>query len=91
MIRLKRISPQLIEMNVQMNIEYDVIFAFLQHRGYKIKPWLYRYTEETFPGGITYHEVHTWTATRDVEPQSEESLFLTVLESELKALLKELK
>ena len=87
-----RIKPQLetIEMEIKLTLPHETIFAFLQKKGYEIKPWLYCYEDESFPAGKTHHERLTFTATKDGQNQSEETLFLNVFEKEMKEVLKEI-
>ena len=87
-----RIKPQLetIEMEIKLTLPHETIFAFLQKKGYEIKPWLYCYEDDSFPAGKTYHERLTFTATKPDESQSEENLFLNVFEKEMKEFLKEI-
>ena len=86
-----RIKPQLetIEMEIKLTLPHETIFAFLQKKGYEIKPWLYCYQDESFPAGKTYHEKVTFTATKEDQNQSEETLFNTVFEKEVKGMMKD--
>lgn len=86
-----RIKPQLetIEMEIKLTLPHETIFAFLQKKGYEIKPWLYCYKDESFPAGKTYHERLTFTATKEDQSQSEETLFNTVFEKEVKGMMKD--
>ena len=87
-----RIKPQLetIEMEIKLTLPHESIFAFLQKKGYEIKPWLYFYKDESFPSGISHHEIWTFTATKPDESQSEENLFLNVFEKEIKNFLNDI-
>ena len=89
MIRLHQ-NTEHITMEIKLTLPHETIFAFLQKKGYEIKPWLYRFCDETFPGGKTNHEKWTFTATKPDESQSEESLFLNVFEKEIKEFLNEI-
>lgn len=89
MIRTTYEQGEIIGLYIKYHLPFDVVFTFLQNRGYTVKQWLWKYTDETFPGGISYHESWTFTATKENEPQSEKNLFLSVFEKELKELLKE--
>ena len=89
MIRLHQYTEH-ITMEIKLTLPHETIFAFLQKKGYEIKPWLYRFCDETFPGGKTYHEKWTFTATKPDENQSEENLFLNVFEKEMKEFLNEI-
>lgn len=88
--RLLPTSPTIIRMEIKMHLPYEDVFQFLQKKGYEIKPWLHQFEDETFPGGKTYHEIWTFTATKGNEPQTERSLFLTVFETEFKNILKDI-
>ena len=90
MIRLTPKPPDLIQMEIKLTLPHETIFAFLQKKGYEIKPWLYCYQDDSFPAGKTYHEKVTFTATKEDQNQSEENLFLNVFEKEIKAVLKEI-
>ncbi len=89
MIRLHQYTEH-ITMEIKLTIPHESIFAFLQKKGYEIKPWLYCYEDESFPAGKTYHESWTFTATKPDESQSEENLFLNVFEKEIKEFLNEI-
>lgn len=84
-------NEKIIKMKIETNIPQSDIFEFLQKLGYEIKSWLWKFEDETFPNGISYHESWTFTATRNGEEQSEDTLFLTVFKQELTKLLKEFK
>jgi hypothetical protein len=90
MIRVMPQGNDIYKMEIKMRFPHESIFAFLQKRGYEIKPWLYVYEDTTFPNGTTLHEHWTFTATRQGEEQSSKTIFLTVFEKELKELLKEI-
>ena len=89
MIRLYQYTEHII-MEIKLNLPHEIIFAFLQKKGYEIKPWLYCFYDESFPNGTSYHESWTFTATKPDENQSEENLFLNVFEKEIKEVLKEI-
>ena len=89
MIRLHH-HQEHITMEIKLTLPHESIFAFLQTKGYEIKPWLYCYEDESFPAGKTYHEKVTFTATKYGQNQSEETLFLNVFEKEIKEFLKEI-
>ena len=89
MIRLHQHTEH-ITMEIKLTLPHETIFAFLQKKGYEIKPWLYCYQDESFPAGKTYHESWTFTATKPDESQSEENLFLNVFEKEIKEFLKDI-
>lgn len=84
-------NEKIIKMKIETNIPQSDIFEFLQKLGYEIKSWLWKFEDETFPNGISYHESWTFTATRNGEEQSEDTLFLTVFKQELTKLLQEFK
>lgn len=87
MIRLQKINFETYKMKIEMHLPQSAIFKFLQEKGYKIESWLWRYDDETFPGGTTHHESWTFTATKLGEKQSEEAIFTSVFEREMKAML----
>ena len=89
MIRLHQYTEH-ITMEIKLTIPHESIFAFLQKKGYEIKPWLYCYEDDSFPAGKTHHERLTFTATKEGQNQSEETLFLNVFEKEIKDFLKEI-
>ena len=89
MIRLHQYTEH-ITMEIKLNLPHECIFAFLQTKGYEIKPWLYCYEDESFPNGVSHHESWTFTATKPDENQSEENLFLNVFEKEIKDFLNEI-
>ncbi|WP_018675523.1 hypothetical protein [Riemerella columbina] len=77
-------------MEITTHIPQLDIIQFLQKRGYEIK--VYQYTEPAESGFIIdepAREVYTFTATKEGEKQSPETLFLKVFEREIKTLLKE--
>lgn len=89
MIRLHQHTEH-ITMEIKLTLPHETVFAFLQKKGYEIKPWLYCYEDESFPAGKTHHERLTFTATKEGQNQSEETLFLNVFENEIKEFLKEI-
>ena len=89
MIRLHQHTEH-ITMEIKLTLPHESIFAFLQKKGYEIKPWLYCYEDESFPAGKTHHERLTFTATKEGQNQSEETLFLNVFENEIKEILNEI-
>lgn len=86
MIRLHQHTEYII-MEIKLTLPHDSVFAFLQKKGYEIKPWLYCFYDDSFPNGKTYHEKWTFTATKANQSQSEETLFLTVFEKEIKEIM----
>ena len=84
-----RLTPthDLITMQIKMNFSYEEIFEFLQKKGYTIEPFLWQYEDETFPGGKTHHEKMTFVAVQNNAKPTEDDLYLTVFEKEIKLLL----
>lgn len=77
-------------MQITTHIPQLDIINFLQSRGYEVKA--YSYTEPAEQGFIIDEpprEVYTFTATKEGEEQSPETLFLKIFEREIKTLLKE--
>lgn len=70
-----------------MMIPQTEIFEFLQKKGYEIKSWLWEFTDETFPGGVTSLESWTFTACKASEIQCEENIYTRVFDKEVKLLL----
>lgn len=75
-------------MRIELNIYHEDIFAFLTKKGYEIKPYLHTWTDAAFPSGVTQHEKYTFTATKEGQAQSEETIFHTVFEKEVKEMMK---
>lgn len=90
MIRVMPKGDNTIFMVIEMQLPHESVFYFLQSKGYEVKNWLWRYQDETFPGGVTNHETWTFTATKEGEEQCEKTMFLTVFENEIKKLLTEI-
>lgn len=88
MIRITE-RNNLITMEVKINMHQTEVIEFLNQRGYEVKGWLWKYEDETFPGGVTQHEAWTFTATKKGEEQSEENLYLKVFEAEALEVLRE--
>jgi ketol-acid reductoisomerase len=78
-------------MKIEINFTQSQIFEFLQKQGYEVKSWLWQFTDETFPGGITSHESWTFTACKTGEIQSEERIYTKVLNKEIKQILEQIK
>ena len=74
-------------MEIKLTLPHESIFAFLQTKGYEIKPWLYCYKDESFPNEISHHESWTFTATKPNENQCEKNIFTTIFEMEIKNML----
>lgn len=90
MIRLSPKPDQLVIMEIKTTLTQCEIFRFLQNKGYTIESWLWTFSDETFPGGESWHQVWTFTACQPGETQSEKTMYLNVFEKELKELLKPL-
>lgn len=91
MIRISEELENLIKMKIEINFTQSEIFEFLQKKGYEIKAWLWQFTDETFPNGISLHESWTFTACKAGEIQSEETIYTKVLDREIQRILKQMK
>lgn len=91
MIRLTPKPPDIIKMEIQMHIPQLDVINFLQKKGYEVKAYtlVFPATEEMLLSEPRT-EIHTFTATKDDQNQSEENLFLNVFEKEIKDFLKEI-
>ena len=91
MIRLTPKPPDIIQMEIQMHIPQLDVINFLQKKGYEVKAYtlVFPATEEMLLSEPRT-EIHTFTATKPNENQSEENLFLNVFEKEIKDFLKEI-
>ena len=91
MIRLTPKPPDIIKMEIQMHIPQLDVINFLQKKGYEVKAYtlVFPATEEMLLSEPRT-EIHTFTATKPDENQSEENLFLNVFEKEIKEFLKEI-
>lgn len=78
-------------MKIEINFTQSEIFEFLQKKGYEIKAWLWQFTDETFPNGISSHESWTFTACKSGEIQSENTIYTKVLDREIQQILKQIK
>ena len=78
-------------MEIQMHIPQLDVINFLQKKGYEVKAYtlIFPATEEMLLSEPRT-ELHTFTATKPDESQSEESLFLNVFEKEIKEFLNEI-
>jgi hypothetical protein len=89
--KMLRITQQKnhIKMEINMNIPQSDIIRFLQKRGYEIKGFVQVFpaTEEMLLSEPRL-EIHTFTAIKTGETQSEENLYLKVFENEIKEILK---
>ena len=88
MIRLTPKPPDIIKMEIQMHIPQIDVINFLQKKGYEVKAFtlVLPATEEMLLSEPRT-ELHTFTATKPDENQSEENLFLNVFEKEMKEVL----
>ena len=91
MIRLTPKPPDIIKMEIQMHIPQLDVINFLQKKGYEVKAYtlVFPATEEMLLSEPRT-EIHTFTATKPNENQTEENLFLNVFEKEIKDFLKEI-
>ena len=91
MIRLTPKPPDIIKMEIQIHIPQLDVINFLQKKGYEVKAFtlVLPATEEMLLSEPRT-ELHTFTATKPNENQSEENLFLNVFEKEMKEVLKEI-
>ena len=91
MIRLTPKPSDIIKMEIQMHIPQIDVINFLQKKGYEVKAFtlVLPATEEMLLSEPRT-ELHTFTATKPDENQSEETLFLTVFEKEIKEILNEI-
>lgn len=81
-------NEKIIKMKIEMNFPQSEIFEFLQKKGYEINSFLWRYEDETFPGGWSSHETWTFTATKPGEIQEEKNIYTNVFKSEITNILK---
>ncbi|AQX86533.1 hypothetical protein I6H88_04330 [Elizabethkingia bruuniana] len=90
MIKLTQVND-VIRMEIKMHIPQSDIISFLQIEGYEIKAFIQKLpaTEEMLVNEPKT-EVYTFTATKQDEKQSENTLYLKVFETEVKKLLKTL-
>ncbi|CAI9676959.1 hypothetical protein HZQ97_16360 [Elizabethkingia anophelis] len=90
MIKLTQVND-IIRMEIKMHIPQSDIISFLQIEGYDIKAFVQKLpaTEEMLVNEPKT-EVYTFTATKQDEKQSENTLYLKVFETEVKKLLKTL-
>ena len=88
-----RLTPKndIIKMEIQMHLPQLDVINFLQKKGYEVKAFtlIFPATEEMLLSEPRT-ELHTFTATKPNENQSEENLFLNVFEKEIKEFLKEI-
>lgn len=88
MIQLTEIN-EIVKMNIRMNIRQGDIIGFLRMRGYEIKYYVQVIpAEESMLLSEFRKELHTFTATKESEIQSENTLYLKVFEKEIKEVLK---
>ena len=91
MIRLTPKPPDIIKMEIQMHIPQLDVINFLQKKGYEVKAYtlVFPATEEMLLSEPRT-EIHTFTATKPNENQSEKNLFLNVFEKEIKEFLNDI-
>lgn len=91
MIRLTPKPPDIIQMEIQIHLPQLDVINFLQKKGYEVKAYtlVLPATEEMLLSEPRT-EIHTFTATKPDEKQSEENLFLNVFEKEIKEFLNEI-
>ncbi|HCZ8394610.1 hypothetical protein [Elizabethkingia anophelis] len=88
-ITLTTVNPDIVRMDIKMNIPQGDIISFLQMRGYEIKAFVQVIpAEESMLITEPRKEIHTFTATKENEEQIENTLYLKVFEKEIKELLK---
>lgn len=85
-IRIQQ-EPELLKYYISGTLTTPEAMEFLQRKGYRIKSWLWKYEDETFPGGKTQHETQTFVALREAEEPSEDKIYTAVLEKEIRKLL----
>jgi len=90
MIRIMPKGDNTIIIAMEIQAPHESVFYFLQSKGYEVKSWLWKYQDESFPGGQSSHETWTFTATKEGENQNEGTMFLTVLEKEIKQIVNEI-
>lgn len=88
MIRLTPKPSDIIKMEIQMHIPQIYVINFLQKKGYEVKAFtlVFPATEEMLLSEPRT-KIHTFTATKPDEKQSEETLFLTVFEKEINKIM----
>ncbi|MDV3665459.1 hypothetical protein CMT75_08985 [Elizabethkingia anophelis] len=88
-ITLTPVNPDIIRMDIKMNIPQGDIISFLQMRGYEIKAFVQVIpAEESMLITEPRKEIHTFTATKSWQRQCENTLYLAIFEKEIKELLK---
>lgn len=89
MINLTEKLPDLVQMEIKLEIPQTEIFEFLRGRGFEIKgfPIHFPATEEMLVSEPAY-TWHTFTATKGNEAQSRENQFLEVYKNEIRETLK---
>lgn len=88
MIQLIPKGDKIYQMKVELHLPQCKIIEFLQMNGYTVLPYLWKYTDETFPNGPTNHETWTFTATKLGEVPSDKNMFGEVFEREIKEIIK---
>ncbi|MDV3612398.1 hypothetical protein CMU81_00960 [Elizabethkingia anophelis] len=90
-ITLIPVNPDIVRMDIKMNIPQGDIISFLQMRGYEIKAFVQVIpAEESMLLSEPRKEIHTFTATKPWQKQCENTLYLTTFEREVKYLLKDI-
>ena len=56
----------------------EEVFKALKAKGYLIIPFIYKATDETFPGGIETFEINTYCAVRGIRSPTEIDLWENV-------------
>ncbi|SKB63563.1 hypothetical protein SAMN05660477_00399 [Soonwooa buanensis] len=88
MIHLTEIKPDLIKMEIKMHLPQMDVINFLQKKGYEVKAFFFVVpASEEFLISEPAFSVSSFTATKDGELQSEETMYLNVFEKEIKSFL----
>ena len=85
-IRIQQ-EPELLKYYVSGTVSTLDVIDFLHRQGYRVKSWLWKYEDETFPGGKTQHETLTFVALREDEEPAEDKIYTAVFEKEIRKLL----
>ena len=91
MIRLTPKAPDLIKMEIQLNLPQMDVINFLHKKGYKVEAYtlVLPDTEEMLVSEPRT-EIRTFTATKEGEKQTEENIYLNVFKKELQNMMKEI-
>lgn len=87
MIRIVE-NENVTKMKIEINLTQTEIFEFLLKKGYEIRSWLWQFTDDTFPNGLTHHSTWTFTACKIGEYQNEKTIYTKVFDKEIKEILK---